>query len=144
MNIVFYDFETTGRNKWFDQIIEVGAILVDGDLNEKDRIQLRCQIKPGVVPSAAALLINKTSVSSLLKESRSHYQMIEELRSKFLEWSPAIFVGWNSIKFDEDLLRQALFQNLRPPYLTNTHGNQRADIREYAPNAGASPSVMMR
>ena len=72
MNIVFYDFETTGRKKWFDQIIEVGAILVDGNLNEKDRIQLRCRIKPGVVPSAAALLINKTSVSSLLKESRSN------------------------------------------------------------------------
>ncbi len=128
MNIVFYDFETTGRKKWFDQIIEVGAILVDGNLNEKDRIQLRCRIKPGVVPSAEALLINKTSVSSLLKESCSHYQMIEELRSKFLEWSPAIFVGWNTIKFDEDFLRQALFQNLRSPYLTNTHGNQRADI----------------
>ena len=35
MNIVFYDFETTGRDKYWDQIIQVGAILCDENLNEE-------------------------------------------------------------------------------------------------------------
>ncbi|MGK2923266.1 MAG: hypothetical protein ACSLE4_10855 [Methyloceanibacter sp.] len=37
-------------------------------------------------------------------------------------------MGYNSIAFDESLLRQAFYQNLKPIYLTNTQGNRRADI----------------
>ena len=31
MNYVFYDFETSGRSSSWDQIIEVGAVLVNDD-----------------------------------------------------------------------------------------------------------------
>ena len=41
-------------------------------------------------------------------------------------WSPAIFIGHNSLNFDEHLLRQALYKTLYPPYLT-TNGNGRMD-----------------
>ena len=39
-NFVFYDFETSSSNKQWGQIIEVGAILVDDQLNELDRFSL--------------------------------------------------------------------------------------------------------
>jgi len=58
----------------------------------------------------------------------SHYEAIRLIRAKLIEWSPALFVGYNSIQFDEDLLRQALFQTLHPAYLTNTGGNTRGDV----------------
>jgi len=48
-------------------------------------------------------------------------------RQRLLSWSPSIFIGYNSIRFDEEMLRQALFQTLHNAYLTNTHGNCRAD-----------------
>ena len=127
MNIVFYDFETTGVDVDFDQIIQVGAILINEKFEEQDRIDLRCRLNPGVVPSAAALLVNKTPILSLLEEKLSHYQMIEKLRNKFQEWSPAVFIGWNNIHFDEVMLRQALCKNLRELYITNTKGNRRSD-----------------
>ena len=38
-----------------------------------------------------------------------------------------MFVGYNSLKFDEEFLRQAFYQCLHPPYLTNTGGSRRAD-----------------
>jgi exodeoxyribonuclease-1 len=38
-----------------------------------------------------------------------------------------VFIGYNSLGFDETLLRQAFFQNLKPVYLTNTSRNTRAD-----------------
>ena len=145
-NVVFYDFETTGIDTNFDQIIQVGAILVDGRFNEKDRIELRCRLNPGVIPNPGALLVNKTSIPSLLEERLSHYQMIEKLRNKFLEWSPAIFVGWNNIVFDEVMLRQALCKNLRELYITNTHGNRRSDalliaraVAAFSPNSVKVP-----
>ena len=40
-NFVFYDFETTSSNKQWGQIIEVGSILADDQLNELDRFDAR-------------------------------------------------------------------------------------------------------
>ena len=37
MNYVFYDFETTGRSSTWDQIIQVGAILVNDTFDILDR-----------------------------------------------------------------------------------------------------------
>ena len=46
--------------------------------------------------------------------------------------TPATFIGFNSLEFDESLLRQALFQTLHPAYLTNTNGNARSDVMRIA------------
>ena len=44
-------------------------------------------------------------------------------------WAPATWVGYNSIKFDEEFLRQAFYQNLQPNiYATQFRGNNRLDI----------------
>ena len=57
----------------------------------------------------------------------SHYDMVRAIKAKLDEWSPAIFIGHNSMTFDEHLLRQALYKTLHTPYLTNTNGNSRSD-----------------
>ncbi|MYA59632.1 MAG: hypothetical protein F4X40_03615 [Chloroflexi bacterium] len=54
--------------------------------------------------------------------------MAQAIRGKLLEWSPGTFVGYNSIRFDETLLRQTFYKSLLPLYLTNTNGNNRADV----------------
>ena len=63
-------------------------------------------------------------------------------------WSPAVFIGYNSLNFDETLLRQAFYQNLKPIYLTNTSRNTRADAlrlvqaaRVYAPSSIIVPTA---
>ena len=62
----------------------------------------------------------------------SHYEAIRQIRAKLLEWSPATFIGFNSLEFDEPLLRQALFQTVHPAYLTNTNDNARSDVMRVA------------
>ena len=129
MAFVFYDTETTGISTGFDQILQFAAILTDDDLNELDRFEIRCRILPWVVPSPGALLTTNVTPDMLVDPSLpSHYEMIAAIEAKLIDWSPAVFVGYNTIKFDEALMRQALFQNLRRPYLTVTNGNARADI----------------
>ena len=39
MNYVFYDFETTGRSSTWDQIIQVGAVLVNDTFDILDRFE---------------------------------------------------------------------------------------------------------
>ena len=139
MPFVFYDTETTGLHPGFDQIVQVAAIRTDNDLNETDRFELRSRINPNVVPSAQAILANGLSIGELTDQRLpSHYQMICELNRRFESWSPAIFLGYNSIRFDEEFLRQALYQTLNPPYLTSFHGNGRNDVMSLALACSAS------
>jgi len=129
MSLIFYDTETTGTETFFDQILQFAAIKTDEELNEIDRFEIRCRLLPHVVPAPGAISVNGVKVSQLTDPSYpSHYEMVRAISAKLLSWSPALFVGWNSIKFDEDLVRQALYKTLHNPYLTNSGGNSRSDI----------------
>jgi len=54
--------------------------------------------------------------------------MVRQMVEKFNQWKNSIFIGYNSINFDEEFLRRTLFKNLDYPYLTVTNGNERADL----------------
>ena len=127
-NYVFYDFETCSSNVSYGQIIEAAAVLVNDNFQELDRFEGRCKLSPGIVPEAMALLVNKTTPKLLKETNLSHYQMLRQLVDKFKEWKNSIFIGYNSINFDEEFLRRTLFKNLEYPYLTNTNGNERGDL----------------
>ena len=128
MNYVFYDLETTGRNSAWDQIIQVAAILTDDKFNVIEKFEERCRLKKGLVPYPEALIVNKTSVEILKNVNLSHYELIKKIETTFKKWSPAIFVGYNSINFDEEFIRKTFFRNLFEPYLTQFNGNKRADV----------------
>jgi len=127
-NFVFYDFETCSSNVSYGQIIQAAAVLVNDNFQELDRYEGRCKLSPGIVPEAMALLVNKTTPKMLKETNLSHYQMIRQLVGKFKEWKNSIFIGYNSINFDEEFLRRTLFKNLEYPYITNTNGSERGDL----------------
>src|SRR5205823_4696126 len=124
-------------------------VRVDHQLRELDRFEVRSRLLPHVTPSATAIRANRIGVRQLTDESLpSHYQMVRLIREKLLAWSPSTFVGYNSVHFDEYMLRQAFYQTLHPPYLTNTGGNSRADAMRliqaasvFAPNAILLPAT---
>jgi exodeoxyribonuclease I len=129
VSFVFFDTETTGLKQGFDQIVHFAAIRTDTNLDEIDRFQVRSRLLPQVVPHPSALCTNGLPIARLLDEGLpSHYDMVRTIRDKLLSWSPSIFVGYNSIRFDEEMLRHALFQTLHSAYLTSNHGNCRADV----------------
>ena len=133
MSLVFYDTETTGTDTFFDQILQFAAIRTDTDLKEIDRFDIRCRLLPHIVPAPGAMRVNRMKVSQLTDPSiPSHYEMVRAMRAKLLAWSPALFLGWNSMGFDEDLVRQALYKTLHNPYLTNNNGNSRSDVMRMA------------
>jgi exodeoxyribonuclease-1 len=132
MNIVFYDLETTGRSPHWDQIIQIAAIYTDQNLNVLDKININCRLNSFCIPEPEALLVNRMPIKNILNSNLSHHQLITEVYNKFTSWSPAIFIGYNSIKFDEEFLRNALFRNLYDPYLTIKNNNLRSDLLDTA------------
>lgn len=128
MGFVFFDTETTGLRHGFDQIVHFAAIRTDNDLNETERFEVRSRLLPHVVPHPSALLTNRLPIERLTDGTLpSHYDMVRAIQGTLLAWSPSVFVGYNSIRFDEEMLRHALFQTLHPAYLTSKNGNCRAD-----------------
>ncbi len=115
MNYAFYDFETTGRSGTWDQIIQVGAVLVNAEFQELDRFEAKCSLRPGLVPEPGALLVNKTTPDMLRKTNLSHYGLVNQMLQTFKKWTPSIFIGYNSIGFDEEFLRKTLFKTTERP-----------------------------
>lgn len=128
MTLIFYDTETTGLNTAFDQVLQFSAIRTDDDLNELGRFDIRSRLLPYVIPSPGALRTTGMTIDQLIDEAHpSHYEMVCRVRDSLAKSCPATFIGYNSLKFDEELLRQAFYQCLHPPYMTNTGGSTRAD-----------------
>ncbi|KJC41504.1 exodeoxyribonuclease I [Bradyrhizobium sp. LTSP885] len=145
MSFVFFDTETTGLKRGFDQILHFAAVRTDADLNEIARFETRSRLLPHVLPHPSALRTNGLPIERLMDTSlSSHYAMIGEIQQILLAWSPAIFVGFNSIRFDEEMLRHALFQCLFPAFLTSNHRNCRADALSLVMAADAvSPAQLV-
>jgi exodeoxyribonuclease-1 len=133
MAFVFYDTETTGSETFYDQILQFAAIRTDADLNELGRFEIRCRIQPHILPSPGALIVTGMTLDRVLDPNLpTHFEMASAIHQKLTEWSPAVFAGYNSLEFDEDLLRQTFYQSLLPTYLTNTNGNSRLDVMRLA------------
>jgi len=128
VSFVFFDTETTGLRRGFDQIIHFAAVLTDANLNEVARFETRSRLQPHVLPHPLAMHVNGLPIERLTDTNLpSHYSMVSDIHRTLMSWSPAIFVGFNSIRFDEEMLRHALFQSLYPAYLTSNYRNCRAD-----------------
>jgi len=128
MTFIFYDTETTGLESAFDQILQFAAIVTDENFAVLEEIDLRCRLQPHVLPSPGAMMTHGVGPSAIQKASQSCYEMTCKIRSLIERWSPAVIVGFNSIGYDEKMLRQAFYQHLHPVYATNTRGNTRMDI----------------
>lgn len=130
MNFAFYDFETTGTSPAFDQPLQFAAILTDAEFSEIERVNLRCRIAPHIIPSPWALAVTGVRPAQLTDPSLpTLFEFTQEIGALIERWSPAIWTGFNSIRFDEEMLRQAFYQNLQPDvFATQFNGNTRFDV----------------
>ena len=127
-SFVFYDTETSGLNKMFGQIFQFAAILTDENFQILDQFEIRSRRMPHIVPDPGAMLVTGVTPDQLENVPDTYYSFATKIREKLLEWSPAIFCGYNIYSFDEQFMRSMYYQNLYPPYLSQTNGNKRLDV----------------
>lgn len=129
-NFIFYDLETSGRSSKFDQLLQFAAIITDDQFNEIKRVNVRCKLAPHILPSPIALHITGVSPNQLYDEELPNaFEFSQFLQSFIKDNSPATWIGFNSIAFDENFLRQFFYQNLQPElYATQSFGNDRLDV----------------
>lgn len=122
---LFYDIETTGLNKAFDQILQFAAIRTDIRLNEIDRHQVLVKLRPDIIYSPEALITTRISIRQALSDGLCEYEAVRKIHALINEWE-TISIGYNTLGFDDEFLRFSFFRNLLPPY---THQYERGCYR---------------
>jgi len=111
---LFYDIETTGLNKAFDQVLEFAAIRTDHQLNAIERHAISVKLRPDVIPSPRAILTNRIPPSDLA-QGMCEYEATEQIHL-LMNQRGTISLGYNTLGFDDEFLRFAFHRNLLPPY----------------------------
>lgn len=134
--IIVKDYETSDGRVNFGQVIQAGILITDDKLKIKQKHELRCRLKPNVIPSIGASLVHRATVDQLKNSNMSHYQMIMEhykIIKDATKDNPSYITGFNNIAFDLEFTRRMYFKNLIPDvYQTNTNGNKHLDILNVA------------
>mgnify|MGYP000265243705 FL=1 len=127
---VFYDYETTGVSPEYDQPLQFAAIITDLDFNEIERVDIRCQLSPHILPAPMALHVTGVNPNQLLNNNLpTAFEFAQKIQEFTQKWAPAIWIGYNSIQFDEKIMRQMFFQNLQPNiFATQFFDNSRLDV----------------
>jgi exodeoxyribonuclease-1 len=127
----FYDTETTGANPRFDQVLQAAAILTDDDFVEQEWIDERSRLAGHMVPSAGALKVTHVDPYDIAKAEHSAFDFARMLSRTFSGWAERgdmSYCGYNTIRFDEEIMRQMFWENLLDPYLTSGKGTGRNDL----------------
>jgi len=111
---LFYDIETTGLNKCFDQVLQFAAIRTDLDLNELERYEIFIKLNPDTIPSPTAVLVHQLSLEKI-QHGINEYEAMCEIHRLF-NTPGTITVGYNSLGFDDEFLRFSFYRNLLTPY----------------------------
>lgn len=124
---LFYDIETTGLNKAFDQILHFAAIRTDLQFNELNRYDIKIKLNPDVVPSPYAMLTHRMRLQDIAT-GINEYDAIKQIH-QWINTPGTISLGYNTLSFDDEFLRFSFYRNLLPPY-THQFANQcsRMDI----------------
>ena len=117
---LFYDIETTGLNKAYDQVLQFAAIRTDLQLKEIENYNICISLRPDVIHSPKAIITNRISVAEF-SSGLCEYEGIQQIHT-LMNTPETISIGYNTLGFDDEFLRFSFHRNLLPPY-THQYNN---------------------
>lgn len=125
----WFDYETWGISPQWDRPAQFAGIRTDAELNVIGQpTMLYCQLPPDYLPNPAACLVTGLQPEFVNSNGLSEPNFMREV-VQLLGAKGTCSVGYNSIRFDDEVTRHALFRNFRDPYRHEWHdGNSRWDL----------------
>ena len=116
MNYLVADFETSSSAVNHLSLLQGAFVLFDERWREIEggKLDIRCRIRPTVVPSIGALLVNKVRVQTLTGANLSHYEAVMQMHAFLSKLGTITVVGHNIISFDMEAYIRQLYKNLIP------------------------------
>ncbi|MCV2885359.1 exodeoxyribonuclease I [Aestuariibacter sp. AA17] len=129
LTLYFYDFETWGTNPKKDHPSQFAGIRTDADLNPIGKpLNIYCQIPNDYLPHPEACLITGITPQQSLRDGLIEAEFTRKIYQEF-STPGTCALGYNSIRFDDEVTRNTFFRNFYDPYAREwQHGNSRWDI----------------
>lgn len=130
MNTLYWhDYETTGTDPARDRPLQFAGVRTDEALNVLgEPLALYCRLSTDILPHPMACLI--TGITPQLANERGlpEPEFIARVHAE-LARPGTCGVGYNSLRFDDEVTRHTLYRNFYDPYEREwRHGNSRWDI----------------
>jgi len=113
---LWHDYETFGAVPRRDRPAQFAAIRTDAELNEiGEPIMLYCQPAPDFLPDPQSCLITGITPQHCLEHGVPEHEFARRIEAAFSE-PGTIGVGYNTIRFDDEVTRHLFWRNLIDPY----------------------------
>ena len=113
---LWHDYETFGALARRDRPAQFAAIRTDAELNEiGDPIMHYCQPAPDFLPDPVACLITGITPQVCLQRGLPEYRFAAVIEQAMAQ-TGTIGVGYNTIRFDDEITRFMFWRNLIDPY----------------------------
>lgn len=125
----WHDYETFGVDPVHDRPSQFAGVRTDADLNIiEDPLVIYCKPADDYLPSPQACLITGITPQKALQDGYPEAEFIARINEAFSQPGTCA-VGYNSLRFDDEVTRHTLYRNLRDPYGREwQNGNSRWDI----------------
>ncbi len=113
---LWHDYETFGAQPRRDRPAQFAAIRTDADLNEiGEPIMLYCQPAPDFLPDPVSCLITGITPQQCLEWGVPEHKFAATIEQAFSQ-PGTVGVGYNTIRFDDEVTRFLFWRNLIDPY----------------------------
>ncbi|BDY04220.1 exodeoxyribonuclease I [Ferrimonas sp. YFM] len=128
-SLLWHDYETWGANPSSDRPAQFAAIRTDLDLNPiGEPIELFCKLPADYLPSPEAMFVTGITPQRANRLGEVEAQFIAKVEAEMAKPGTCT-VGYNSIRFDDEVTRYTLYRNFHDPYAREwQNGNSRWDI----------------
>ncbi|MBD8526301.1 exodeoxyribonuclease I [Pseudomarimonas arenosa] len=132
-SFLWYDLETWGANPRNTQIAQFAGIRTDTDLNPIGDPHI-VWVKPwnDLLPSPSACVVTGLDPLTVAERGVREATAVAEIH-ELLKAAGTCSVGWNTLRFDDEFIRFALYRNFHDPYAREwQYGNSRWDLLDVA------------
>lgn len=113
---LWHDYETFGANTRRDRPAQFAAIRTDAELNEiGEPLMFYCQPANDYLPDPVSCLITGITPQLCLERGVPEHEFAARIEAEFAQ-PGTIGVGYNTIRFDDEITRFMFWRNLIDPY----------------------------
>lgn len=125
----FYDLETSGFNPRAERIMQFAGQRTDMDLNPiGEPTNELIRLSPDVLPSVQAVLLTGITPQQTISDGLTEVEFLKQFYKEVVQ-PGTIFVGFNSIRFDDEFMRFLHYRNFYDAYEWQwKDGNSRWDV----------------
>ncbi len=129
----WHDYETWGANPARDRPVQFAGVRTDTDMNIVDEpLMVFSRPSPDYLPHPEACLITGITPQQALQDGVSEAEFIAIVHAELAQ-PGTCGVGYNSIRFDDEVTRYTLYRNFFDPYAREwQNGNSRWDLIDVA------------